>query len=77
MFGCDVYMLVKNYTRTFSGLQLEGYIVNIFDYGSAEIVTDYHYIVDYNKLLEIKEITKEFFNETIRNKINNIIDKIE
>lgn len=77
MFGCDVYMLVKNYTRTFNGLQLEGYIVNIFDYGSAEIVTDYHDIVDYNKVSEIKEITKEFFNETIRNKINNMIDKID
>ena len=77
MFGCDVYMLVKNYTRTFSGLQLEGYIVNIFDYESAEIATDHHYIVDYNKLLEIKEITKEFFNETIRNRINNMIDKMD
>lgn len=76
MFNCDVYMLVKNYTRTFSGLQLEGYMVNIFDDESAEIVTNHHYIVDYNKLLETKEITKEFFKETIKNRINNIIDKI-
>ncbi len=76
-FDRDVYMLVKNYTRTFDGLQLEGYIVNIFDDESAEIVTDHHYTVDYNKVSEIKEITKEFFKETIKNRINNIIDKID
>lgn len=76
-FNCDVYMLVKNYTRTFDGLQLEGYIVNIFDDESADVITNHHYTVDYNKVSEIKEITKDFFKETIRNRINNIIDKID
>lgn len=76
-FDCDVYMSVKNYTRTFDGLLLEGYIVNIFDDESADVITNHHYTVDYNKVSEIKEITKEFFKETIKNRINNIIDKID
>ena len=70
-------MLVKNYTRAFDGLRLEGHIVNIFDDESADVITNHHYTVDYNKVSEIKEITKEFFNETIRNRINNMIDKMD
>lgn len=75
-FNCDVYMLVKNSTKTCDGLRLNGYAATIFDDESVDVVKNQYCTIAYNKISEIKEITKEFFKETIYNKIISIIDII-
>lgn len=75
-FGCEVYVRVDSVSRNLDGIMLEGYVVTIYDDGSAEFLKASPYTVDYDDILNIEEISEEDFKKVVRSKINDIINNI-
>ena len=69
-------MYVKLVDRVRNGLEFSGDGINITDDEFIEVMKDFKHTVNDNNLSDIVEITQDEFNNIVRNKTSNIIDKI-
>ena len=72
----NVYMYVKLVDRLHDELKLSGDGINILDDEFIEIMKDFNHRINYDNTSKIVEITQDEFNNIVRNKTSNIIDKI-
>ena len=57
-------------------LKLSGDGINILDDEFIEIMKDFNHKINYDNISKIVEIIQDEFNNIVRNKTSNIIDKI-
>lgn len=72
----NIYMYVKLVDRLHDELKLSGDGINILDDEFIEVMKDFNHRINYDNISKIIEITKDEFNNIVRNKTSNIIDKI-
>lgn len=72
----NIYMYVKLVDRLHDELKLSGDGINILDDEFIEVMKDFNHRINYDNISKIVEITKDEFNNIVRNKTSNIIDKI-